>query len=187
MGRWSRLAGDSFLDWLDPAKALRWLDVGCGNGAFTEALIARCAPAAVTAIDPSEGQLAFARVRPGASKALFSIGRAEALLRILSAAEASAPGPTIAAARPQLRCGRNGSCAQPSSGSRPGRRGNGPHCPTWRYRCDLYVGYPGRRSRRLRQSKPTPSVFLSFIPASRTFGRPTTFRLGRRATRCTPC
>ena len=35
MGRWSRLAGEIFLDWLAPQSGLRWLDVGCGNGAFT--------------------------------------------------------------------------------------------------------------------------------------------------------
>ena len=31
MGEWSRLAGETFLDWLAPASGLRWLDVGCGN------------------------------------------------------------------------------------------------------------------------------------------------------------
>ena len=36
MGRWSRIVGTAFLDWLDAPKNLRWLDVGCGNGAFTE-------------------------------------------------------------------------------------------------------------------------------------------------------
>jgi ubiquinone/menaquinone biosynthesis C-methylase UbiE len=65
MGRWSRMVGEEFLAWLDAPKGARWLDVGCGNGAFTEKLIARCAPIAVAAIDPSEGQLAFARTRPG--------------------------------------------------------------------------------------------------------------------------
>ena len=79
MGRWSKLAGAIFLDWLDPPKNLRWVEVGCGNGAFTEELIARCAPAAVTAIDPSEGQLSFARTRPGAKLAQFQLGDAEAL------------------------------------------------------------------------------------------------------------
>ena len=44
MGRRSRLAGEGFLDWLAPRTGLRWLDVGCGNGAFTEPLIERCAP-----------------------------------------------------------------------------------------------------------------------------------------------
>jgi ubiquinone/menaquinone biosynthesis C-methylase UbiE len=64
MGRWSQLVGDRFLDWLAPAPGLRWLDVGCGNGAFTESFVARCAPTAVTGIDPSEQQLAYARARP---------------------------------------------------------------------------------------------------------------------------
>jgi ubiquinone/menaquinone biosynthesis C-methylase UbiE len=79
MGRWSRVAGESFLDWLDIPGNVRWLDVGCGNGAFTEALIARCTPMEVIGVDPSEGQLAFARTRPGAKSAQFQIGDAEAL------------------------------------------------------------------------------------------------------------
>jgi SAM-dependent methyltransferase len=79
MGIWSRLAGDIFLDWLAPRPGLRWIDIGCGNGAFTEAVIARCAPRAIVAVDPSEGQLAFARTRPGATAADFRIGDAQAL------------------------------------------------------------------------------------------------------------
>jgi ubiquinone/menaquinone biosynthesis C-methylase UbiE len=71
MGRWIRLIGEVFLDWLDVPKGLRWLDVGCGNGAFTEELIARCAPATVMAVDPSGDQLAYARTRPGAKAAEF--------------------------------------------------------------------------------------------------------------------
>ena len=63
MGKWSLLAGNAFLDWLGPAAGLRWVDVGCGNGAFTELLAARCAPASLDGIDPSAGQLAFARNR----------------------------------------------------------------------------------------------------------------------------
>jgi SAM-dependent methyltransferase len=79
MGRWSRLVGETFLDWLDLPKGLRWLDVGCGNGAFTEEIIARCVPASVMAIDPSEEQLAFARIRPGAKMAKFEVGDAQKL------------------------------------------------------------------------------------------------------------
>ena len=74
MGRWSKLAGRIFLDWLDPPKNLNWIEVGCGNGAFTEELIARCAPRAVSAVDPSPGQLDFARTRPAAKLAQFSRG-----------------------------------------------------------------------------------------------------------------
>jgi len=79
MGEWSRLAGETFLDWLAPKEGLRWLDVGCGNGAFTEMLVGRCAPASVDGVDPSEGQLAFARTRPAARGAQFHRGDAMAL------------------------------------------------------------------------------------------------------------
>jgi ubiquinone/menaquinone biosynthesis C-methylase UbiE len=79
MGTWSRLVGNIFLDWLAPRAGLRWIDVGCGNGAFTELLVERCAPAEVQGIDPSEGQLAFARTRPAARVAEFRQGDAMAL------------------------------------------------------------------------------------------------------------
>src|SRR5581483_6380212 len=79
MGRWSQIAGAQFLDWIGPPKNLRWIDVGCGNGAFTEVLIERCAPAAVTGIDPSDGQLAYARARPGTRLAQFRVADAQSL------------------------------------------------------------------------------------------------------------
>ena len=79
MGRWSRLIGESFLDWLALPSGLRCLDVGCGNGAFTEVLVARCAPASVVGVDPSGGQLDFAKKRPGAESADFRVGDAQAL------------------------------------------------------------------------------------------------------------
>src|SRR5215469_3666583 len=71
MGIWSRSAGEIFLDWLAPTKGLRWIDIGCGNGAFTELLVERCSPAEVQGIDPSEGQLAFARTRPSSRLAHY--------------------------------------------------------------------------------------------------------------------
>jgi ubiquinone/menaquinone biosynthesis C-methylase UbiE len=79
MGRWSKLAGRIFLDWLDAPKGMHWVEVGCGNGAFTEELIARTAPGAVDAIDPSEAQLAFARTRTAAKLAQFRDGDPQAL------------------------------------------------------------------------------------------------------------
>ena len=79
MGRWSRLIGESFLDWLALPKGHRCLDVGCGNGAFTEVLMARAAPASVVGLDPSDGQIAFARERAGAKTAEFRVGDAQAL------------------------------------------------------------------------------------------------------------
>lgn len=79
MGKWSRLVGEAFLDWLAPKSGLRWLDVGCGNGAFTEMLVERCAPASVHGVDPSEAQLVYARTRPAARVAQFRQGDAMAL------------------------------------------------------------------------------------------------------------
>jgi SAM-dependent methyltransferase len=79
MGTWSRLAGDVFIDWLSPSAGLRWIDVGCGNGAFTELLFGRCAPAEVQGVDPSEGQLAFARERLVGRPAEFRQGNAMTL------------------------------------------------------------------------------------------------------------
>lgn len=78
MGKWSQLAGATFLDWLAPTPGLRWLDVGCGNGAFTELFVERCAPASVDGIDPSEEQLAHARTRLALRAAQFQRGDAMA-------------------------------------------------------------------------------------------------------------
>jgi SAM-dependent methyltransferase len=79
MGKWSRLAGEIFLDWLAPLPGWRWIDIGCGNGAFTELIVERCAPSEVAALDPSPAQLAFARSRPAARLARFQQGDAMAL------------------------------------------------------------------------------------------------------------
>ena len=79
MGKWSRVAGDAFLRWLDPASGWRWLDVGCGNGAFTQELVDRCAPVSVTGIDPSAEQVEYARQRLAGAAATFDVGDAMAL------------------------------------------------------------------------------------------------------------
>lgn len=79
MGTWSRLTGEVFLDWLAPEPGLRWIDIGCGNGAFTELVVGRCQPGEVQGIDPSEGQLAFAHTRPASRAAEFRQGDAMAL------------------------------------------------------------------------------------------------------------
>ncbi len=79
MGKWSQLVGESFLHWLAPKAGLRWLDVGCGNGAFTEKIVYGCAPLSVQGIDPSEAQIAFARARLPSREVLFRQGDAMAL------------------------------------------------------------------------------------------------------------
>lgn len=63
VGRWSRLVGDAFVDWLAQPPGLRWLDVGCGTGSLSQALLDRTRPRTVDAIDPSEGFVAYASER----------------------------------------------------------------------------------------------------------------------------
>ncbi|MDE0839892.1 MAG: methyltransferase domain-containing protein [Kiritimatiellae bacterium] len=79
MGVWSQLVGTKFLNWLSPRNGQRWIDVGCGNGAFTEQIVRHCSPHEVQGIDPSEAQIAFASNREKAGKAVFQTGDASAL------------------------------------------------------------------------------------------------------------
>jgi ubiquinone/menaquinone biosynthesis C-methylase UbiE len=79
MGTWSRAAGKIFLEWLAPARGLRWIDVGCGTGAFAELIIERWAPAEVQGVDPSDAQLSSARTRPFGRIVKFQRGDALAL------------------------------------------------------------------------------------------------------------
>jgi ubiquinone/menaquinone biosynthesis C-methylase UbiE len=79
MGRWSRAVGAKFLKWLAPTEGLHWLDVGCGNGAFTETIIRHSAPAKIDAVDPSSEQICHARSRTTGGIATFQLGDAQAL------------------------------------------------------------------------------------------------------------
>jgi SAM-dependent methyltransferase len=79
MGVWSRLVGNAFLDWLGSPPGLRWLDVGCGNGAFTRLLAARSKPVSLDGVDPSARMLEFARSVPELATAHFRQGDAMAL------------------------------------------------------------------------------------------------------------
>lgn len=79
MGLWSAEVGNAFLDWLDIPAGKRWIDVGCGNGASTELLVRRVAPAHIEALDPSAQQRDFARQRHQSGVANFRIGTADDL------------------------------------------------------------------------------------------------------------
>ncbi len=60
IGRWSRAAARSFVGWLDPVPGLRWLDVGCGTGALSTAIVQSAEPLSVTGCDPSAPFIAYA-------------------------------------------------------------------------------------------------------------------------------
>lgn len=65
VGRWSRPIAGQFLRWLDAPRGIRWLDVGCGTGALTEAILDGCDPASVDGVEPSAGFLETAQARLG--------------------------------------------------------------------------------------------------------------------------
>ena len=79
MGRWSRMVGDQFIKWIDVPADKNWLDVGCGTGAFTEEIIAKCQPASVVGLDPSPAQIEFAKSRPKLSNTNLQVGDAVSL------------------------------------------------------------------------------------------------------------
>jgi SAM-dependent methyltransferase len=78
VGRWSRPVAAAFVSWLEVTGG-RWLDVGCGTGALTAAILATAGPAEVTGVDPSEGFLAAAAARIGDARATFHVGDAQSL------------------------------------------------------------------------------------------------------------
>jgi SAM-dependent methyltransferase len=61
MGRWSRAVGEKFLAWLDAPRRLRWLDVGCGTGAFSDLMSRTCGPTSLVGVDPAPAQVEHAR------------------------------------------------------------------------------------------------------------------------------
>ena len=61
VGHWSRAVAPRFLDWLALPTRLRWLDVACGTGALTSAILARCGPEAIVGLDGSTDYLASAQ------------------------------------------------------------------------------------------------------------------------------
>lgn len=79
MGRWSRQIAPLFLDWLDPPEGLDWLEVGCGTGALSAAILARCNPRSLVSLDPSEGFLAKARKNVADERVAFLAGDAQDL------------------------------------------------------------------------------------------------------------
>lgn len=79
MGRWSRRVAPRFVDWSAAAPGLRWIDVGCGTGALTAAVLGACDPSQVTGIDSAPVFLDAARAHVVDPRASFREGDALAL------------------------------------------------------------------------------------------------------------
>jgi SAM-dependent methyltransferase len=79
VGRWSRPVGAEFLRWLAAPPGWRWVDVGCGTGALTGAILVAADPAEVIGVDPAEGFLELARTAVDDPRATFRAGDARQL------------------------------------------------------------------------------------------------------------
>ena len=120
IGRWSRPVADAVLAWLALPPELAWLDVGCGTGALTRAILAAADPRAVLGVDPSADFLATAAGQVTDPRVRLATGDARALpvpadaygavvaglvlhfvpdpqAAVVEMARAAAPGGTVAA------------------------------------------------------------------------------------------
>jgi SAM-dependent methyltransferase len=79
MGRWSRLLAREFLKWLDFPAGMKWIDVCCGSGVVTEAIVELSAPASVAGVDASAEQIRFACEHRAYPNVSFETGDATAL------------------------------------------------------------------------------------------------------------
>ncbi len=79
INRLSRLVARDFIKWLDLAKGLEWLDVGCSTGDLTNVILERANPHAVLGIDPSAEILERARQNVRDARAGFQTGNVKSL------------------------------------------------------------------------------------------------------------
>jgi SAM-dependent methyltransferase len=68
-----------FVPWLAVDPDRRWLDVGCGTGMLTRAVLETAAPREVVGLEPSDGFLAYARAHTPDARARFEAGDARSL------------------------------------------------------------------------------------------------------------
>ena len=79
MGRWSQAVARHFLDWLAPTAALSWLDIGCGPGALSSAVVDQARPGTLAGLDTSTAYVAAAQRRFAGHDTVFVSGDAQRL------------------------------------------------------------------------------------------------------------
>lgn len=111
IGRWSRKVAQQFVVELPVLDGGTWVDVGCGSGALTAAVLASRRPAAVVALDRSVDFVTQSRDRPAHGRVAFVAGDAAQLPFRDGAIDAIVSGLVLnfvpqpqLAAREMLRC-----------------------------------------------------------------------------------
>ena len=79
MGRWSRKIAPRFASWAIASPGARWIDIGCGTGELTKALLANCAPSRVVGIDSATAFLQVAEAEVRDPRVEFKEGDAQAI------------------------------------------------------------------------------------------------------------
>lgn len=79
VGRWSRLVARDFLRWVGAGPRLRWLDVGCGTGALSTAILDQYEPVEVVGVDWSEAHVAWTAAHVSDDRARFLVADAAQL------------------------------------------------------------------------------------------------------------
>jgi len=115
VGRWSRLVARQFLEWLALPTGKDWLDVGCGTGALTQAVVEQCSPQSVVGLDPSAAFIDYAQGHVEGSAVRFLAGDAQSLPLPTASVDAVVSGlmlnfvpQPLVAAREMVRVARSG-------------------------------------------------------------------------------
>ncbi len=79
VGRWSRRVASEFVQWLAQPARLAWLDVGCGTGALSRAVLDIADPSRLRGVDASDAFVGFARANITDARAQFAVADAREL------------------------------------------------------------------------------------------------------------
>lgn len=95
MGRWSARVAPQFLGWLAVPPGGVWLDVGCGTGILTRAILETQQPQVVIGVDASDQFVVYARRSIAAPNVRFQVGDAQALELETHSVDAAVSGITL--------------------------------------------------------------------------------------------
>jgi SAM-dependent methyltransferase len=79
MGRWSRKIAAKFIDWVDAPSNADWVEIGCGTGALTQAVLSATAPRSILSTDQSADFVAHAEAQIRDDRATFKVADVAAL------------------------------------------------------------------------------------------------------------